>query len=91
MLQGTWKHYHYSPKAVCDLKELAESIMVRAYKAVRWALHLKQALNVLLLKNYYMVVSHLQYTSQARDASITMLGKRPITAKRWSVIPLPAP
>ena len=68
MLQGIWKHYHYSPKAICELKELAESMQVRAYKAVkadgtRWAPQLK------------LVVSHLQHTSQARDASITMQGR----------------
>ena len=80
ILQGIWKHYHYSPKAVHELKEVAESMQVRAYKAVkadgtRWVPHLKRALDVLLLKNYYMVVSHLQHTSQARDASITMQGR----------------
>ena len=38
ILQGIWKHYHYSPKAVRELKELAEGMQVRAYKAVkaRW-------------------------------------------------------
>ena len=35
MLQGIWKHYHYSPKAVRELKELAESMQVKAYKAVK--------------------------------------------------------
>ena len=35
MLQGIWKHYHYYPKAVHELKELAESMQVRAYKAVK--------------------------------------------------------
>ena len=80
MLQGIWKHYHYSPKAVRELKELAESMQVRTYKAVkadgtRWVPHLKRALDVLLSKNYYTVVSHLQHTSQARDASISMQGR----------------
>ena len=62
------------------LEEVAESIQVRAYKAVkadgtRWVPPLKRALDVLLSKNYYTVVSHLQHTSQARDASITMQGR----------------
>ena len=35
ILQGIWKHYHYSPKAVHELKEVAESMQVRAYKAVK--------------------------------------------------------
>lgn len=80
ILQRTWKHYHYSPKAVHELREVAESMQVRAYKAVkadgtRWVPHLKRALDALLSKNYYTVVSHLQHTSQARDASITMQGR----------------
>ena len=80
MLQGIWKHYHYSPKAVRELKELAESMQVKAYKAVkadgtRWVPHLKRALDVLLLKNYYSVVTHLQHTSQARDSSVTIQGR----------------
>ena len=55
-------------------------MQVRAYKAVkadgtRWVPHLKRALDVLLSKNYYTVVSHLQHTSQARDASMTMQGR----------------
>lgn len=62
------------------LEEVAESMQVRAYKAVkadgtRWVPPLKRALDVLLSKNYYTVVSHLQHTSQARDASITIQGR----------------
>ena len=80
ILQGIWKHYYYSPKAVRELKEVAESMQVRAYKAVkadgtRWVPHLKRALDLLLSKNYYTVVGHLPHTSQARDASITMQGR----------------
>lgn len=66
MLQGIWKHYHYSPKAVRELKELAETMEVRSYKAVktdgtRWVPHLKRALDVLLLKNYSTVVVHFPH------------------------------
>ena len=57
MLQGIWKHYHYSAKAVRELKELAESMEVRAYKAIkadgtRWVPHMQRALNILLSKNF---------------------------------------
>lgn len=78
MLQGIWKHYQYSPKAVRELKELAEGMQVKAYKAVKadgTRPHLKRALDILLLKNFYTVVTHLQHTSQARDASVTMQGR----------------
>ena len=58
---------------------MAERMQVKAYKAVkvdgiRWVLHLKRALDMRLLKNYYMVGTHLQHTSRARDASVTMQG-----------------
>ena len=53
---------------------------VRAYKAVkadgtRWVPHLQQALSVLLLKNYKVVVMHLQHAAEARDSSAQMQGR----------------
>ena len=80
LLQGIWKHYHYSAKAVRELKELAERLEVRAYKAVkadgtRWVPHLQRALNILLSKSFQVVVLHFQHTSQARDASAQMQGR----------------
>ena len=53
MLQGLWKHYNYCPKAVRELKGLAESMQVRTYKAVkadgtRWVPNVKRASDVLL-------------------------------------------
>ena len=53
MLQGTWKYYKYSCKAVHEIKELADMMGERAYKAVkadgsRWIPHLERALKVLL-------------------------------------------
>ena len=87
MLHRIWKHYHYSPKSVHELKELAESMQVKAYKAVKadgthWVPPLKRALDFLLLKNYYTVVTHLQHSSQARDASVTMQGRASNYCKR---------
>nr|XP_058947689.1 zinc finger protein 862-like [Pocillopora verrucosa] len=37
MLQGIWKHYHYSAKAVRELEELAEIMKVRAYQSKQTA------------------------------------------------------
>ena len=52
----------------------------KAYKVVKtdgnhWVPYLKKALDILLLKNYYTIVTHLQHTSQVRDASVTMQGR----------------
>ena len=76
MLQVIRKHYHYSAKAVRELKELARCMQMKACKKVkadgtRLVLHLKRALDIPLLKNYYPAETHLQHTSQARDVSVT--------------------
>lgn len=89
MLQGIWKHYHYSAKAVRELKELAESMEVRAYKAIkadgtRWVPHMQRALNILLSKNFQVVVLHFQDTSQARDASNQMQGRAVNYSKKFT-------
>lgn len=81
MLHRIWKHYHYSPKSVHELKELAESMQVKA-DGTHWVPPLKRALDILLLKNYYTVVTHLQHSSQARDASVTMQGRASNYCKR---------
>ena len=79
MLQGIWKYYKYSCKAVGEIKELADMMGERAYKAVkadgsRWIPHLERALNVLLTKNYNLVVTHFQHASQAKGSSAKMRG-----------------
>ena len=89
MLQGIWKHYHYSAKAVRELKELAESMEVRAYEAIkadgtRWVPHMQRALNILLSKNFQVVVLHFQHTSQARDASNQMQGRAVNYSKKFT-------
>ena len=87
MLQGIWKHYKYSCKAVCELKALAELMDERAYKAVkadgsRWIPHLQITLSVLLTKNYTSIVMHFQHASQARDCSVDMQGRATNYAKK---------
>lgn len=87
MLQGIWKHYKYSCKAVRELKALAELMDERAYKAVkadgsRWIPHVERALSVLLTKNYKLIVMHFQHASQARDCSVEMQGRATNYAKK---------
>ena len=76
-MQGIWEHYKYSCKAVREIKELADMIGERAYKALkadgsRWIPYLERALKVLLTKNYKLVVTHFQHASQAKDSSAKM-------------------
>ena len=80
MLKGIWKYYKYSCKAVREIKELADMMGERAYKAVkadgsRWIPHLERALKVFLTKNYKLVVTHFQHASQAKDSSAKMQGR----------------
>ena len=80
MLQGMWKYYKYSCKALKELKDLAESMDEKAYKCTkadgsRWVPHLHRALEVLLCKNYKIIVLHFEHASQARDSSAEMQGR----------------
>ena len=80
MLPGIWKYYKYSCKAVRQIKELADMMGERAYKAVkadgsRWIPHLERALKLFLTKNYKLVVTHFQHASQAKDSSAKMQGR----------------
>lgn len=85
LLQGMWKYYKYSCKALKELKDLAESMDEKAYKCIkadgsRWVPHLLRALQVLLCKNYRIIVIHFEHASQARDSSAQMQGR----AKNYS-------
>ena len=80
MLKGIWKYYKYSCKAVREIKELADMMGERTYRAVkadgsRWIPHLERALKVFLTKNYKLVVTHFQHASQAKDSSAKMQGR----------------
>lgn len=62
---------------------------VQAYKAVkadgtRWVPHMQRALNILLSKNFQVVVLHFQHTSQARDASKQMQGRAVNYSKKFT-------
>ena len=74
LLNGCWKHYKYSPKALRVLLELAEAMEIKVGKptkasGTRWVPNLLRALAVLLQKNLPAIVSHFQHTAEARDAS----------------------
>ena len=80
LLNGCWKHYQYSPKALKELRELAEAMEVRVGKptkadGTRWVPHLLRALKILLDKNFSVLVSHFEHTAEARDSSAIMQGR----------------
>ena len=78
-LQSVYKHYHYSPKALCELRELAEVMGEKIQKpgnlkGTRWVPHLHHALKV-FLKDYKVIHSHFQNTVEAATSSADMQGR----------------
>ncbi|XP_068756409.1 zinc finger protein 862-like [Montipora capricornis] len=80
LLNGCWKHYKYSPKALREQREMAEATEIKVGKptkasGTRWVPHLLRALAVLLQKNFPGIVSHFEHTAEARDSSAEMQGR----------------
>ena len=70
MLKKIYKHYHYSPKAIRELKTIAESLDEKCFKptnlqGTRWIPHISTALKC-LLKNYVVILSHFEHVSQSK-------------------------
>lgn len=79
MLQSVNKHYHYSPTALRELRELAEVMGEKIQKpgnlkGTRWVPHLHRALKV-FLKDYTIIHSHFQNTVAAATSSADMQGR----------------
>ena len=67
LLQGIYKHYHYSTQATRELKELARALQSKVLAPVnilgtRWAPHMHRALNVLLQHNYSAIFTHFDHS-----------------------------
>ena len=80
VLTGCWKHYRYSAKAVRELKELADAMEVNVGKPTkadetRWVPHFLRAIEVLVGKNYKVIVAHFAHTAEANDSSAEMQGR----------------
>ena len=78
MLNGCWKHYRYSAKAVRELNELAEAMEITVGKptradGTRWVPHFVRAIQVLVGNNFK--VTHFDHTAQANDSSAEMQGR----------------
>lgn len=87
LLQGIYKHYHYSPKALRELNELAQVLELSVLKPVsllgtRWTPHLHRGLKV-FLHNFAIIYTHFQSTAaQGNGASAVMQGRaRKITTQ----------
>ena len=70
MLKKIYKHYHYSPKALRELRTIAESLEEKSIKhtnlsGTRWVPHISAAIKC-LLKNYIVILSHFEHVSQSK-------------------------
>lgn len=79
MLQGLYKHYHYSPKALRELKELAQVLDEKINKPVnlrgtRWLPHISRALTV-MMKSFSVIYAHLENTISENTSSVEMRGR----------------
>ena len=79
MLQGLYKHYHYSPKALRELKELAQVLDEKINKPVnlrgtRWLPHISRALTV-TMKSFSVIYAHLENTISENTSSVEMRGR----------------
>ena len=87
LLQRIYKHYHYSPKALRELNELAQVLELSVLKPVsllgtRWTPHLHRGLKV-FLHNFAIIYTHFQNAAaQGNGASAVMQGRaRKITTQ----------
>ena len=91
VLTGCWKHYRYSAKAVRELKELAcrcyGGQCGKAYKS--WQDQgdaiLLRAIEVLVGKNYKVLVAHFPHTAHANDSSVKCKEEQKMSTKNWLV------
>lgn len=80
LLQGLYKQYHYSPKALRELNEVAEALEENVSKptnilGTRWTPHIHRALDILLTKNFKVLYTHFEHVVQDGKSSAEMVGR----------------
>lgn len=85
MLKKIYKHYHYSPKALRELKTMAESLEEKSIKptnlsGTRWVPHISAAIKC-LLKNHLVILSYLEHVSQSK-ATLEVVGRATFLAQK---------
>ena len=69
MLQGLYKHYHYSPKVLCELAQLLDEKINKPVnlRGTRWLPHISRALTV-MIKSFSVIYAHLENTISKTQA-----------------------
>ncbi|XP_056001881.1 zinc finger protein 862-like [Ostrea edulis] len=85
VLLNLHKHYHYSPKALREVKALSEAMEQNMIKPVnlqgtRWMPHLSGCLDV-LLRQYQVFVAHFENTVQGKIGTIDVQSRAKLILK----------
>lgn len=75
ILKKIHKHYHYSPKALRELRAIAEAMDEKILKptrlqGTRWMPHLHQSIKC-MLTSYDVILAHFEHVSQAAPGKAT--------------------
>ena len=84
-LQSLYKEYHYSPKALRELRELAEALEEKVSRPLnvlgaRWLPHLETALKI-LSSGFKVLIMHSQNTKEGRVGSAGRQGRATFSVK----------
>jgi hypothetical protein len=75
ILKKVYKHYHYSPKALRELRSIAEAMDAKILKptrlqGTRWMPHLHQSIKC-MLRSFDVILAHFEHVSQAGPGKAT--------------------
>jgi len=79
MLNNVYKHYHYSPKVLRELREIADALEEKVLKptnlhGTRWLPHIHKALRI-LVKNFVIILTHFDHIMGARTGNAEVQGR----------------
>ena len=79
VLTNTYKLYHYSPKAVRELRDIADSLEEKVLKptnlhGTRWLPRVQAALTV-LMKNFTVIITHFDHIRGGRIGNAEVQGR----------------
>lgn len=91
VLTNTYKQYHYSPKALRELRNIADALEEKVLKptnlhGTRWLPHVQKALTV-LLKNYTVIVTHFDHITGGRIGNAEVQGRATNISKKLKDYP----
>ncbi|XP_063438155.1 zinc finger protein 862-like [Mytilus trossulus] len=86
ILQHMYKHYHYSPKALRELRKLAEALEEKILKptnlsGTRWLPFIESALHVLVV-DFRVILAYFEHVVESRTGSAEVQGRAHFISKK---------